>query len=226
MPYLRARRVAAVRRRGSAGVHRRERRAHGEGQKGARAPYGSLAPLLTPPNPPLRRDSLRSRSETGETGARFRASGRFWDSVMPRGYFAWFAAHNSARPAGAGRQRSAAKSSASINGVPLEHQTSLWALAFRRAIEGSRVQRKMRGSQEGDKKPFGVLSPFCPRRRAAAPPCRRRRPLHTLTLSVKSPPPAAPLYRRKVCPLLQIKQKRHSSPAAASRRNGGRYTAC
>ena len=37
-------------------------------------------------------------------------------------------------------------------------------LAFRRPTEGSRVLRKMRGSQEGDKKPFGVLSPFCPRR--------------------------------------------------------------
>ena len=37
-------------------------------------------------------------------------------------------------------------------------------LAFRRATEGSRVLRKMRGSQEGDKKPFGVLSPSCSRR--------------------------------------------------------------
>ena len=43
-------------------------------------------------------------------------------------------------------------------------------LAFRRATEGSRVLRKMRGSQEGDKKPFGVLSPFCLRRQTAAPP--------------------------------------------------------
>ena len=40
-------------------------------------------PLLTPPTPPLRRDSLWSRSETGETWARFRASGRFRDAVMP-----------------------------------------------------------------------------------------------------------------------------------------------
>ena len=40
-------------------------------------------------------------------------------------------------------------------------------LAFRREAPLS-VQRKMRGSQEGDKKPFGVFSPSCPRRRAAA----------------------------------------------------------
>ena len=43
-------------------------------------------------------------------------------------------------------------------------------LPFRRATEGSRVLRKMRGSQEGDKKPFGVLSPFCPCRWAPTIP--------------------------------------------------------
>ena len=61
--------------------------------------------------------------------------------------------------------------------APLPSSVAPWStrrhcgpLAFRRATEGSRVLRKMRGSQEGDKKPFGVLSPSCPRRRAAAPP--------------------------------------------------------
>ena len=38
----------------------------------------------------------------------------------------------------------AAKSSASIKGVTLEHQTSLWAFAFRRATEG--VASKVKGS--------------------------------------------------------------------------------
>ena len=51
--------------------------------KGGKGTVWFPCPLLTPPNPPLRRDSLRSRSETGVTGARFRASGRFWDAVMP-----------------------------------------------------------------------------------------------------------------------------------------------
>ena len=45
----------------------------------------------------------------------------------PEVSFAWFAAHNSARPSGAERQLSAAKGSASIKGCALEHQTSLWA---------------------------------------------------------------------------------------------------
>ena len=55
--------------------------------------------------------------------------------------------------------------------APLRSSVYSWStkrpcgpLAFRRATEGSRVQRKMRGSQEGDKKPFGVLSPSCSRR--------------------------------------------------------------
>ena len=54
-------------------------------------------------------------------------------------------------------------------------------LAFRRATEGSRVQRRVWGSQEGAREPYGALAPFClrretpaiPRRRAAAIPLRR-----------------------------------------------------
>ena len=45
------------------------------GTKGGKGTVWFPCPLLTPPNPPLRlrRDSLRSRGETGVTGARFRA---------------------------------------------------------------------------------------------------------------------------------------------------------
>ena len=84
-------------------------------------------PPLDSPKPSFGRDSLRSRGETGETGARFRASMRLWTAVMPWIYFARFAAHDRARPDSAGRQRFAAKSSASIKGCALGHQTSLWA---------------------------------------------------------------------------------------------------
>ena len=38
------------------------------GAKGGKGTNWFPCPLLTPPNPPLRRDSLRSRGETGETG--------------------------------------------------------------------------------------------------------------------------------------------------------------
>ena len=53
---------------GSAGVHRRECRRLAAETKGGKGTIWVPCPLLTPPNPPLRRDSLRSRGETGETG--------------------------------------------------------------------------------------------------------------------------------------------------------------
>ena len=53
------------------------------GAKGEKGTAWFPFPLLTPPNLPLRRDALRLRGETGVTGARFRASGRFWDAVRP-----------------------------------------------------------------------------------------------------------------------------------------------
>ena len=62
------------------------------------------------------------------------------------------------------------------------------------------------GESRGAGKPW-CPCPFCPRRRAAAIPGRQRRPLCTLASSVKSPPPAAPLYRRKVCRHPTVKQK-------------------
>ena len=82
--------------------------------------------------------------------------------------------------------------------APLRSMVYSWStkrpcgpLAFRRATEGSRVQRKMRGSQEGDKKPFGVLSPSCPCRWAPTipppPGGGNARPAHRQPIS----PPAA-----------------------------------
>ena len=43
-------------------------------------------------------------------------------------------------------------------------------LAFRRATEGSRVLRRVWGSQEGAREPYGALAPFCLRRETPAPP--------------------------------------------------------
>ena len=43
-------------------------------------------------------------------------------------------------------------------------------LAFRRATEGSRVQRRVWGRQEGAREPYGALAPFCLRRETPAPP--------------------------------------------------------
>ena len=66
--------MAAFGGRERAGVHRRE-------QKGTGHRMVSC-PLLTPLTF-LCADTSEMCSETGETGARFRASGRFRDAVMP-----------------------------------------------------------------------------------------------------------------------------------------------
>ena len=50
--------------------------------KGDRTPSMVSCPLLTPLTF-LCADTSEMCSETGVTGARFRASGRFWDAVMP-----------------------------------------------------------------------------------------------------------------------------------------------
>ena len=54
----------------------------GGNKRGQDTKYGFLSPLDSP-YLPLRRDALRLRGETGGTGARFRASFRLWEAVMP-----------------------------------------------------------------------------------------------------------------------------------------------
>ena len=51
--------------------------------KGGKGTVWFPCPLLTPPNPPLRRDALRLRGETGVTGARFRAFFSLYVAVIP-----------------------------------------------------------------------------------------------------------------------------------------------
>ena len=83
--------IAAARRRGcrcspagyAVPTARRDCRRPAAGTKGGKGTKWFPFPLLTPPNLPLRRDALRLRGETGVTGARFRASGSFWEAVMP-----------------------------------------------------------------------------------------------------------------------------------------------
>ena len=90
--------------------------------------------------------------------------------------------------------------------APLQSKMCPWStrrpcgpLAFRRATGGSRVRGKMWGCQEGDKKPGGCLVPLLP------PPPGGGLP-HAMSWRT-SPVPGGPL-----------------SPAAASRRIGGRST--
>ena len=71
-------------------------------------------------------------------------------------------------------------------------------LVFRRATEGSRVQRKGWGVKRG--RETLVSLPLLSLPGDPGIPGRRRRPLCTLTSSVKSPPAAAPLDRRNHSP--------------------------
>ena len=87
-------------------------------------------------------------------------------------------------------------------------------LAFRRATGGSRVRRKVRGVKRGQETMSGVLSPFAPvggHRHPLPPGGGNVQPAHR---QLFSPAPAAPLYRRKICRLLQVKYKKASPPAA------------
>ena len=89
--------------------------------------------------------------------------------------------------------------------------------------KGVAAQRRVWGSQEGAREPYGALAPFCPGRWAPALPGRRRRPLTTLCHGEHPPSregvnlasSGGPLYRRKISRLLTVKQKGRSSPAAA-----------
>ena len=76
-------------------------------------------------------------------------------------------------------------------------------LVFRRATEGRRVQRKVRGVKRGQETIWCPV-PFCPCRWAPTPPAAGRRHSHAMSWR-KTPVPGGPI-----------------SPAAASRRNGGR----
>ena len=88
--------------------------------------------------------------------------------------------------------------------------------------KGVAAQRRVWGSQEGAREPYGSLAPFCLRRQTAAfspvntgTPGRRRRPMSTLTLSVNLASSGAPLYRRNRLPSAEGKRE----VFAALRRN-------
>ena len=182
------------------------------GAKGGKGTVWFPCPLLTPPNPPLRRDSLRSR---GETGVRGLGSGRRADFGMllcPE-----FTLRKPPRITVRGQTVPGA--CLALRKAPLRSSVYSWStrhpcgpLAFRRATEGSRVLRKGWGVKRG--RETLVSLPLLP-----PPPGGGN--AHAMSWRISpvpggsvSPPPAAPLYRRKICRLLRVKQKKASPPAA------------
>ena len=103
--------------------------------------------------------------------------------------------------------------------APLRSMVYSWStkricgpLAFRRATEGSRVLRKGWGGKRGRETLVSL---------SLLPPPPGGGNAHAMSWRISpvpggsvSPPPAAPLYRRKICRLLRVKQKKASPPAA------------
>ena len=98
---------------------------------------------------------------------------------------------------------------------------------FSRECFAERPAEGQRGVKRGHRKPQVSYVPFCPRRGYGVSAARRRQCTRNAMANIPRPGRAylassgAPLYRRKILHLLSVKQKGHSSPAAASRRNGG-----
>ena len=104
--------------------------------------------------------------------------------------------------------------------APLRSRMCPWSskrpcglLAFRRATEGSRVQRKGWGVKRG--RETLVSLPLLSLPGDPGISGRRRRPLCTLTLSVKSPPAAHRCIGGTAYPLLRVKKEGRSSPPTA-----------
>ena len=96
-------------------------------------------------------------------------------------------------------------SSATYKRKDARNRAPVTPVSLRDQRESQREGRS--GESRGDRKPYLVSCPLLFLPVNTGPPGRRRRPLHTLTLSVNLASSGAPLYRRRLCHLLQIKQK-------------------
>ena len=119
--------------------------------KGGKGTIWFPCPLLTPPNPPLRRDALRLRGETGVRGLGSVRRAGFGRLLCPE-----FPLRNPQRCQCAAIQCRAR--TPSLRKAPLRSRVCSWStkrpcgpLAFRRATEGSRVLRKVWGVKRGKK---------------------------------------------------------------------------
>ena len=140
----------------------------GGNKRGQDTKHGFLSPLDSP-YLPLRRDALRLRGETGVAGARFRASGRFWEAVMPWISLALSAAHDSARPSGAGRERRRCEKLRFDQGCALGAANAPVGPSLLDARPKGVASQGKVGESRGAGKPWCPCL-FCPRRRAAALP--------------------------------------------------------
>ena len=184
----------------------------GGGDKRGQGTDGSLSPLDTPDPPLDATSSGRASKCEGPTGA-------FGAPKISRLIEAEFFAAESKRPAQNGRALlCAADNAREIQGITAfpksarRTEPSPRNPRFAARPKGVAAQRRVWGRQEGAREPYGALAPTCPPAVGTASPGRRRRPLCTLTLSVNLASSGEPVYRRKVSPLLRVKNKNRLSP--------------
>ena len=113
--------------------------------------------------------------------------------------------------------------------APLRSRVYSWStkrpcgpLAFRRATEGSRVLRKVRGVKRGQETMFGVLSPFVSAGRPRHPRAAEGGNAHAMSWRISSvpggrlsPPAAHRCIGGTAYPLLRVKKEGRSSPPTA-----------
>ena len=167
-----------------------------EGKRGQDTKHGFLSPLDSPDLPLSRRIEDARLNGVRELGSVRRAD--FWTLYCPE-----FPLRKAPRITVRGH--SVQNDSVPLRKAPLQSRIVPWStrrpcgpLAFRRATEGSRAQRRVWGSQEGAREPYGALAPFCP-----SPWARRTPPVNTGTSAA----------RRRQCP---------ACPSAANLACGGK----
>ena len=151
-----------------------ERRAHGEGQKGTGHRMVSC-PLLTPLTFLCAATPFGRAAKRGLRGLGSVRRADFGTLLCPE-----FPLRD--LPRITVRGQTVQGDSVLLRKAPLRSMVYPWStkrhcgpLAFRRATEGSRVQRRVWGRQEGAREPYGALAPFCLRRETPAPPAAGRR---------------------------------------------------
>ena len=152
---------------GRAGTHRRGTPCPRRRAKGDRTPGMVSCPLLTPLTF-LCADTSEMCSETrvrGLDSGRLSAYGWLLCPEFPLRDL----------PRMTVRDQTVQGGGVPLRKAPLPSSVDPWStkrhcgpLAFRRATEGSRVLRRVWGSQEGAREPYGALAPFCLRRQTAA----------------------------------------------------------
>ena len=131
-------------------------------QKGGKGTIWFPCPLLTPPNPPLRRDSLRSRGETGVRGLGSVRQADFGMLLCPE-----FTLRDLPRITVRGQTVQGGgvplrKAPLRSRGVPWSTRRPCGPLVFRRATEGRRGAKEGLGESRGGKGTIWYPCPLLP----------------------------------------------------------------